>query len=113
MEYYGLFGQPEGADLPNKEENSDEDTEDGLVLEEGDPEEIEFLPEVNALIQKVRNVVKVFTYSDVNNHVLQQEVTKTEKTELRLKLDMKTRWDTIVGKNVTSFDMIETVFQSP
>ena len=58
---------------------------------------------MDALIQKVRKVIKIFSGSPVNNNILQAEVVRLPERkgqELQLKLDMKTRWNTIVGKMV-------------
>ena len=66
------------------------------------PEEIVFLPEVNAIIQMVRKIVKIFSMSPVNNNILQEEVIRLPERKgkmLKLQLDFKTRWNTIVGKN--------------
>ena len=111
----GTFQTESGTDSgTDTEAESDGNTSEGegsdceepnegycLEVEEPDPKKIVFLPEVNAIIQMVRNVVKIFSGSPVNNNILQAEVVRLPERkgkELKLKLDCKTRWNTIVGK---------------
>ena len=93
---------PEGSDSDVGSDIDDEEIQESCWEIEDHPQKIVFLPEVEAVIQKVRKIVKIFTYSDVNNNILQIEVVRLPERkgkELKLKLDCKTRWNTIVGKN--------------
>ena len=93
--------QEDDSDDSTHDTDSEEEIEEEScwVIEEPVTDPIVFLPEVEAIINKVRTVVKIFTSSPNNNHTLQQEVVKLparKGKELKLKLDCKTRWNTIV-----------------
>lgn len=74
------FQTVSGTDSENDQDDQsdidEEDIEENSYEIEIDPQKIVFLPEVEALIQKVRKIVKIFTYSPVNNNILQAEVVR-------------------------------------
>ena len=99
----GNSSEDEGSDNEEDEGSDNEAIEESCwEIETPETKEIVFLPEVNAIIQMVRNIVKIFSGSPNNNSTLQSEVVRLPERkgkELKLKLDCKTRWNTIVGEN--------------
>ena len=104
----------EGQDTEEEQDNEEPSEESCWEVEIPDGEDIVFLPEVEAIIKMVLEVVKVFSGSPVKNNILQGEVVRLPERkgkELRLKLDCPTRWNTIVGKKYKSRKMlIKTLF---
>ena len=74
------------------ESDTEEPDQSNWSFEDVDTGPIVFLPDVEVIIKKVRSIVKIFTSSPNNNNILQEEVMKLKKKELKLIRDCKTRW---------------------
>ena len=57
---------------------------------------VEFQGFVAEVIRKVRTVVKMFRKSPLKNEILQKHIQAQLNTELKLYLDSKTRWNSLL-----------------
>lgn len=78
--------------------DEDDDFESPFIIEE--ESEPCLAIEFEAIIKKVRSVVKVFTMSPKNTEVLHRYTKEAFNKEISLKLDVKTRWNSM-------YDMLE------
>jgi len=84
---------------------SEEEEDENLEWSEGELSDVEneispdlFLNEtINEKLQQARKLVKFFNRSPVKNATLQKFVIESHKTELKLILDIKTRWNSILA----------------
>ena len=62
-----------------------------LDIDQSDVGSIEFIPEIQALVTKIRNTAKMFRKSPVSNDLLQKYIKNAEGKRLHLLLDVRTR----------------------
>lgn len=84
----------DGLSDDSDKEDSDMDSED----DERQDESVDYDLSSNAAdaVKIMREIVKLFKYSPVRNSVLQAEAIKMIGKELKLKLDLKIRWNSLV-----------------
>lgn len=92
----------------NKQESDSESDEDNFIhsndsqseseFDDSDPDDIfELVESVSEILKKARSLVKYFRSSHVRFNILQQYVKLAEGKELTLKLDVRTRWNSILA----------------
>lgn len=93
-----------GDQSENDSEDISEDDDYFQLVTEDEYEERELSDSFKPVIDKVRKIVKNFTRSPVKNDILQSYVKSDFKCERELKLDSKTRWNSLV-------DMLERFYE--
>ena len=80
----------------SSEEEMEEVDEDAVDLVETETVGVELQGFVAEVIRKVRTVVKMFRKSPLKNEILQKHIQAQLNTELKLILDSKTRWNSLL-----------------
>ena len=80
----------------SSEEEMEEADEAAVDLVETETTGVELQRFVGEVIRKVRTVVKMFRKSPLKNEILQKHIQAQLNTELKLILDSKTRWSSLL-----------------
>ncbi|KAF6321781.1 S1 RNA binding domain 1 [Rhinolophus ferrumequinum] len=95
-----LKGEPSVTCSSDSEFNTDSEYEqdgnsDSELIDVARADQYDLRDDLSSAISSVRRIVKIFRYSPVKNALLQQEIARSEKRELEVILDCKTRWNTL------------------
>jgi len=78
------------------EEEIEEVDDDSLVFVEAESNGLDLQQFVSNVIGKVRKVVTLFRRSPLQNEILQRHIQRQFNAELKLILDSKTRWNSLL-----------------
>lgn len=84
------------SDCERSTTDNNSDSDDNLIEKNKSLESMMPRRNINSVLQNVRKLVRYFKYSFVKNCILQEYVKKEFNQELKLLLDCKTRWNSII-----------------
>jgi len=64
------------------------------------------------VVTKMRNVIKLFKSSPVQNSILQKIISKEGKSKKQLSLDVKTRWNSLESSVSTFLELLPQIKQA-
>ncbi|XP_074174497.1 uncharacterized protein LOC109443974 isoform X2 [Rhinolophus sinicus] len=103
-----------GSEFNTDSEYEQDGNSDSELVSVAQANQYDLRDDLSLAISSVRRIVKIFKYSPVKNSLLQQEIARSEKRELEVILDCKTRWNTLermIERFLKIIDPIKTVLR--
>lgn len=95
----------------SEEEDEDEEEKESLFSQSGS-QFPEFRLDYNDALEDMRKVIKFFRKSSIRTEILQKNIKKKEGKSLKLLLDVKTRWSSLVAAVSRFLQLVESVNDS-
>jgi hypothetical protein len=99
------------SDKFSEEEDEDEEEKESLFSQSGS-QFPEFRLDYNDALEDMRKVIKFFRKSSIRTEILQKNIKKKEGKSLKLLLDVKTRWSSLVAAVSRFLQLVESVNDS-